>query len=308
MKLQPLSSQTTYDKKKYHVPFPGAADDLAIGIEDGFLTVSTAEIAEIFRPIVNGVIDLVERQRIILAANHKTPKGVILVGGFGQSNYLFRCLKQRFADEAPPPTYTQAANNLVPESEGPRFMVLQPENPWTAVVSGAVMSGLEKDVVVSRKARRYYGVVVSRKWDAATHSLENKHWSTIRSEWRARNQISWCIEKGQSVPVDQPVLFGFSHQWDFDNGYPATVEPRIIVSNAASAPSEFKETVETRTLCRLLTKLKDVPRKHFKTRTKNGKKNRRLDYSIGVLVNSGSLEFDLRVDGVIYGKVRADYE
>ncbi|THZ92134.1 hypothetical protein D6C83_09281, partial [Aureobasidium pullulans] len=239
---------TTYDKKKYHVPFPGAADDLAIGIEDGFLTVSTAEIAEIFRPIVNGVIDLVERQRIILAANHKTPKGVILVGGFGQSNYLFRCLKQRFADEAPPPTYTQAANNLVPESEGPRFMVLQPENPWTAVVSGAVMSGLEKDVVVSRKARRYYGVVVSRKWDAATHSLENKHWSTIRSEWRARNQISWCIEKGQSVPVDQPVLFGFSHQWDFDNGYPATVEPRIIVSNAASAPSGIVIRVECKTL------------------------------------------------------------
>ncbi|KAG9595707.1 actin-like ATPase domain-containing protein, partial [Aureobasidium melanogenum] len=270
--FNPSSSNTEYDKKKFYVQFPGAADDLAAGIEDGFFVMSTSEVAEIFRPIVDSIIDLVERQRKMLAAQGKTAKGVVLVGGLGNSEYLYRCLKTRFADEEPPPTFIQAASSAS-RIKDPAFMILRPENPWTAVVRGAVISGLGKDLVASRKARRHYGVV-----------------------------------PGQSVPVDEPVLFEFNHKWHFDEGYPTSVEPKIIVSDAYDAPYEFEESLETRTLCRLFTYIKDVPKKHFKVRTKKGNKYRKLSFSIGVLLASGSLEFDLRVDGIVYGKVRADYE
>ncbi|KAH0163598.1 actin-like ATPase domain-containing protein, partial [Aureobasidium melanogenum] len=305
--FNPSRSNTEYDKKKFYVQFPGATDDIAAGIEDGFFVISSAEIAEIFRPIVDSVIDLVERQRKMLAAQGKTARGVILVGGFGKNQFLYRCLKTRFADEKPPSTFTQASSVSDTKCEGPEFMILQPENPWTAVVRGAVISGLETDLVASRKARRHYGIMVSKKWDPEVHSARFKFWDTAYHEWRASNQITWCIQTGQSVPVDEPILFDFCHTWALHESF-TTVNPRIIVSDAQDAPDEFQESLETRTLCRLLTYLKDVPRKHFKIRTKNHNKYRKLSYSIGVLLASGSLEFDLRVDGIVYGKVRADYE
>ncbi|CAD0095112.1 unnamed protein product [Aureobasidium mustum] len=306
--FDPSNSQVEYDKKKFYIPLPGVPDDPAAGIEDGYLALSTGELAEVFRPIVNSVIDLVERQRIILEQHGETASACILVGGFGQSKYLYKCLKQRFADEDPPPTYTYSANKFTTQHEGPGFMILQPDNPWTAVVRGAVMSGLGKDLVVSRKARRHYGVVVGRTWDPEVHSFKNKYWCDIRGEWRAHNQITWCINSGQSLPVNEPVLFEFNHKWDFEEGYPTSVKPKIIVSDDLNAPDEFEESFQTRILCRLMTSLRNVPRKHFQVRTSNRRKHYKLSYTIGVLVASGSLEFDLRVDSIVYGKVRADYE
>ncbi|KAH0387590.1 actin-like ATPase domain-containing protein, partial [Aureobasidium melanogenum] len=306
--FNPSNSQVEYDKSKFHVALPGLPDDAAAGLKDGYLELSTADISEIFRPIINSVIDLVERQRIILEAHGETARGVILVGRFGQSQYLHACLKQRFADEDPPPIYTFSASALTTKSKGPRFIVQQPDHPWTAVVRGAVISGLGMDPVVSRKARRHYGVVVTEDWDSTRHSFKNMYWCDITSEWRADNQIAWCIKTGQTLPTDQPVLFQFNQRKNIKNGIPTSANPRIIVSDALDSPTEFEESFHTRTLCRLLTNLQNVPKHHFKVCTNNGKPYYNLAYTIGVLVASGSLEFDLRVDGVVYGKVRADYK
>lgn len=306
--FDPSKSKTKYDKKKYFITFPGAPNDPEAGIKDGYITIHSAEVAEIFRPIIDSVIDLVERQRMTLAANGLTAKGVILVGGFGQSKYLHACLKQRFADQDPLPTYSQATAGTPPGSEGPRFQILQPPNPWTAVVRGAVLSGLETGVIVSRKARRHYGVITNRTWDRSKHSPNNKYWCETMGEWRADNQIDWCIQRGQDLPVDKPVMLPFSYVWTFQKRFPSSVNPKIIVSDAVDAPSEYVKSAETRVLCQLPANLKDVPRDCFGFCIKNERKLRELEIEVGVVVDSGSLNFDLRVDDIVYGKVRADYE
>ncbi|THV63544.1 hypothetical protein D6D28_10593 [Aureobasidium pullulans] len=306
--FDPSKSKTKYDKKKYFVTFPGAPNDPEAGIKDGYITIHSAEVAEIFRPIIDSVIDLVERQRMTLAANGLTAKGVILVGGFGQSRYLHACLKQRFADQDPLPTYSQATAGTPPGSEGPRFQILQPPNPWTAVVRGAVLSGLETGVIVSRKARRHYGVITNRTWDRSKHFPNNKYWCETMGEWRADNQIDWCIQRGQDLPVDKPVMLPFSYVWTFQKRFPSSVNPKIIVSDAVDAPSEYVKSAETRVLCQLPANLKDVPRDCFGFCIKNERKFRELEIEVGVVVDSGSLNFDLRVDDIVYGKVRADYE
>ncbi|CAD0083693.1 unnamed protein product [Aureobasidium vineae] len=99
--FDPMDSQAEYDDNKFNVPLPGAEDDISAGIDCGFITLSTAEVGELCRPLVSSVIDLVERQRNVLAAYGKTAKGVVPVGGFGTSNFLYKCLKSRFADEDP---------------------------------------------------------------------------------------------------------------------------------------------------------------------------------------------------------------
>ncbi|GAB7342299.1 hypothetical protein MBLNU457_g0531t1 [Dothideomycetes sp. NU457] len=190
-----------FDDSKFNVPFPGVPDNVAAGIDCGFLTLSTAEVTEIFRPILDDIIGLVEHQRLEAAKVGAVAKGVILVGGFGQSSYLYACLKQRFADGAKlpkacvdiPPSYEHVASL---RSLGRRqaaispSAILQPENAWTAVVRGAVMRGLEnEELVSSRKARRHYGFIVAEPWNDNVHDRQDKIWDEFHERWYAGHQM-----------------------------------------------------------------------------------------------------------------------
>ncbi|KAH0366906.1 actin-like ATPase domain-containing protein, partial [Aureobasidium melanogenum] len=306
--FDPLESQIEYDDNMFNVPLPGADDDTAAGIDCGFITLSTAEVGELFRPLNNAVIELVERQRNVLAAYGKTAKGCILVGGFGNSGYLYKCLKSRFADEDPPPQYTLGAGESVPEPDT-RFVVLQPVNAWTAVVRGAVLSSLQRKLVLSRKARRHYGILCNSPFHAGEHSEKNKYWDSKQLQYRARNQLDWHIKKNDDLPTDQPILLGFHRTWFYHEGFPESMTSTIIVSDAPDAPDEYEMSHETRVLCRLEVNLNSVPRRHYEVRYNSaGECYRYLSHDIGLTVQSGALCFDLRVGGVVYGVVRADFE
>ncbi|KAI4748507.1 actin-like ATPase domain-containing protein [Aureobasidium sp. EXF-12298] len=302
-----LNDQSTYDANNFNIPFPGAPDNAAMGIDSGFFILSSAEVAEVFRPLINDIIGLVERQRIRLAAHDKTAKGVILVGGFGMSNFLFQSLKQRFADEDPPPTYTRTTEDPEPELEGPRFIVMQPENSWTAVVRGAVLSNLEDKLVLSRKARRHYGIKCHMSWDPALHSRSVRYLDPHTQEYRASNQMSWHVNVGQDMPTRSPITLPFFFTRDWEDGYPDSHTVSIMVSDNEIAPQEYNN-LDISKLCTLDANLRKVPRRSFKKKTKNGKSYRQLNFEIGMQIDSGGLVFDLRVNDIVYGTVKANYE
>jgi sugar (pentulose or hexulose) kinase len=111
----------------------------------------------IFEPIVVKVIDLVRGQ---MMATNKAIRAVLLVGGFGQNNYLKERLRAAL---------------------GRTVDVLQPPNAWTAVVRGAVMMGLANANakfasvgIESRAARKHYGVELSVEYDPALHQDSKK--------------------------------------------------------------------------------------------------------------------------------------
>lgn len=102
------------------------------------------DLEKIFEPIVQQVIKLVKDQ--IIATNRKI-MAVLLVGGFGQNNYLKERLRMALINRSS------------------KIEVIQPPHAWTAVVRGAVMKGLatydSKLAVVHvgpRVARKHYGV------------------------------------------------------------------------------------------------------------------------------------------------------
>lgn len=78
------------------VPFPGLPDDENIGLADGFLTIRHDQIKAIFDPVVSHVISLVQTQVDRIQAKGGSISGIILVGGFGQSNYLYEQMKLHF--------------------------------------------------------------------------------------------------------------------------------------------------------------------------------------------------------------------
>jgi molecular chaperone DnaK (HSP70) len=114
-------------------------------------------MSDIFEPVVEKIIKLVKGQ--ILATNKKI-SAIILVGGFGQNNYL----KERLRS-----------------SVGKSILVLQPPNAWTAVVRGAVMMGLARANsklaavgLVSRAARKHYGIELRVEFEPGIHDASKK--------------------------------------------------------------------------------------------------------------------------------------
>lgn len=107
---------------------------------------------KIFDPVIKDIVCLIKEQ-ISMAGDDVA--AVVLVGGFGQSQYL----KLR-----------------VRETISARTEVLQPESGWTAVVKGAVIHGLGQYQpslspigVASRVARRSYGTCLLTKYDMLRH-------------------------------------------------------------------------------------------------------------------------------------------
>src|SRR5204863_9586674 len=110
----------TSNQNGYSIPVPGLANNDRLGIRRNRFTIKPEEMRDIFEPMVAKVTDLVRGQ---ITATNKQIRAILLVGGFGQSNYLRERLRSSF---------------------GPSIDILQPPNAWTAVVRGAVMMGLAR--------------------------------------------------------------------------------------------------------------------------------------------------------------------
>jgi len=155
MKKSYLPSDTK--QEDYTVIVPGMADSVSLGIRRGRMKISAEEMSGIFDPIIEKVIALTQSQ----IRNTKMPvRTVLLVGGFGQNNYL----KQRLR-----------------AALGPAVEILQPPNAWTAVVRGAVMMGLARADsaltavgMASRSARKHYGITLNYAFDKSAHDETKK--------------------------------------------------------------------------------------------------------------------------------------
>lgn len=141
----------------FSVSLPGFADNERLGIRRNRLKIKATELAEIFEPTILQVIELVSGQ---IRTTNKKVKAVLLVGGFGQNEYLKDSLRAAL---------------------GGSVRVLQPVNAWTAVVRGAVMMGLAHSNsqlaqvnLKSRRARKHLGIKLSTDFIAEIHDDSKK--------------------------------------------------------------------------------------------------------------------------------------
>ncbi|KAK3616102.1 hypothetical protein LTR22_027182 [Elasticomyces elasticus] len=279
------------DDLEFNIAFPGVPDNADAGIEGGFLVMDSSEVTAIFRPIVADIISLIEGQINQLQSFGLKVNGLVLVGGFGQSECLLKCLKGNFS---------RGASSIE---------ILQPVNAWTAVVRGAVLRGLEgSEMVTNRKARRHYGVEYREPFQAGRHPNSCKQWDNIEERWVAANRMEWFIKKGQTVSSTEPVLFDF--YVSFDAGHSRTLTEELIICDADVAPRGFdsKAGAVTRVACKMVVNVNSVPRHLFEEqRNSQGRSYQCLSFQLGMQVESGGLRFDFRVDDVVYGKVAATF-
>ncbi|KAL8397751.1 hypothetical protein RB594_004453 [Gaeumannomyces avenae] len=298
------------ESDEFNVPFPGIADDEEAGIDSGFMILTAAQVKDIFEPVVKEVCDLVQGQVDGLRAKGGVVSGIILVGGFGQSDYLYRRLKAHFTSAAPPP-YSERPTHAAGGSSGQgggddtaSIEVMQPLYAWTAVVRGAVLRGLEGSMVISRKARYHYGTSYATVYDEDKHSVNERYWSPLWERWMVSDRMQWHIAKGEAISPLSPIAFHYTR--NFRPGQSLVVTDDLIACEADEPPAAYtRDLIHT---CTLTTDLNAVPRSLFtRLTTTKGVEFDNLDFTLEMIVDSAGLGFELKVDGVRYGRVEAEF-
>jgi hypothetical protein len=186
------------EHQEVNVPFPGLPDDEEAGLDSGFLIMTAEQVKGIFDPVVKEVIDLVEGQVDSIRGKGGIVSGIVLVGGFGQSNYLYSRLKDHF-NSAPPPPYTERPTHAAALHAPQTIEVMHPMYAWTAVVRGAVLRGLEGSMVISRRSRWHYGTSYATVFDEARHPISDRYWSPLWERWMVSDRMQWHIAKVSSI-------------------------------------------------------------------------------------------------------------
>ncbi|TKA41475.1 hypothetical protein B0A55_13575, partial [Friedmanniomyces simplex] len=252
------------EHSEVNVPFPGLPDDEEAGLDSGFLILSAEQVKEIFEPVLAHVIELVEGQVQAIRGKGGIVSGIILVGGFGQSNYLYTRLKRHFNPPSlpqtsssssppppppPPPPYTEqptheaaaaaaAADDALPHHQQQQSIeVLQPLHAWTAVVRGAVLRGMEGSMVEKRRSRWHYGTSYATVFDERKHPVEDRYWSPLWERWMVSDRMQWHIAKGTPISADHPISFHYTR--NFRPSQSLIIEDELIACASDTAPDSF---------------------------------------------------------------------
>ncbi|KAI9367138.1 actin-like ATPase domain-containing protein [Aspergillus egyptiacus] len=275
----------------YHIPVRGAKDDPEVKIEKEVFRLNTDEIEAIFDPIVQEIEELVTEQRRGIARAGLVAEAILLVGGFGASDYLFRRL--------------QEAN--------PMTTILQPPNSWSAIVSGAVHHGLEGNKVHMRIARRHYGVQANAKWNPRLHSESQKWLHPLVEEYYVRGQMSWFIYKDSPLSENTPIKLPFFRAVELSDPDGLVFRDRLYFCNADAAPGGYgdgraNKTSEVTHLCNVEADLSTIPRELFEKRTNSkGVQYWYIPFMLAVTPGSAALVFELEFNGASYGSVKTRY-
>ncbi|KAF9119715.1 hypothetical protein BGW39_011969 [Mortierella sp. 14UC] len=194
-----------------NIPNLPDANDMDIGLEDGMLKLMVSELHErVFDPVVKDVLDLIEHQ---LKQTHC--EAIFLVGGFGSSRYLFDRVTAKFA------------------TSGRQVRV--PPRAELAVVRGAVTYGLHQGSIISRVARRWYGVDSAMDFVQGVDPEEKKTLSRDGTT-RCKDRFSVYIHPGQSVALGECVTKKYM-TWC----YPRPLDCPLYVSDSAEEPRYVDE-------------------------------------------------------------------
>ncbi|KAI8364738.1 uncharacterized protein BYT42DRAFT_590213 [Radiomyces spectabilis] len=163
----------------------GDLTDESIGLENGSLCLPAHELRDqVFEPVIVQVLELIEGQ----LSQSPNLEAIFLVGGFGQSNYLFHRVEEVFANRV--------------------GMIGVPPRGELAVVRGAVYFGLNPQIVTERVSRRTYGVETRMLFQKDVDPIE---YSVVGVDQKTycRQRFSVYVHKGQSVKVDECISKNF---------------------------------------------------------------------------------------------------
>ncbi|KAL8977276.1 MAG: hypothetical protein Q9205_006885 [Flavoplaca limonia] len=282
--------------EEYDVLIPAFPDSDELNVRRMVLCLSGTELHEIFEPVIQEILTLVNQQITLTEKAKSNVKAVLLVGGFGESHYLHRRIRESVADR--------------------QIEVLKSPAGWTAVVRGALLKGLvdantkiAAAKVCGRVARAYYGTESAKKFDESKHDPDQRSWSNSNKRWEV-NTFHWFIEKHQIVKEKKSVRCDYHIEQPVQAAKLDTVNVTIVKCedpNEQGPPTyageEGVEVVEV-----LKVDLSKIPTTNLQKRTgADGEEYYIIDYAIRLTCYSAETVFELLHNRRNYGQVSAEY-
>ncbi|KAL8947831.1 MAG: hypothetical protein Q9222_005928 [Ikaeria aurantiellina] len=283
----------------FHVSLPPVGDIESIGVQSGNLPITRVEMRALFDPIVDRVISLISGQ----AAAVSSVDLIILVGGFGESEYLYQ--------------------RVLGWAKTTSIRVLQPREASTAIVRGAVMKGLETIGIprtkIARRARRWYGVTVNETFVNGQHPITDRYTNPHTGQTLAKNQIRWFIEKDQLIPDEQTFRKSClpeylrkqihsvpGHAFHRDFRHLSAWEDSLVSCSADTPPSRFEPPVVK--LCTITSDLTHVQKKRFTRHWRGLRPYKTAHYILCLGVQDNNLAFKLEFRGHQYGLANIEFD
>lgn len=296
-----------FDLDSYHCPVPGVPNDDKRGIHRNQLVLTTEEMTGIFEPTFAEITSLVQQQ--ITAAEAKTGApvtGVLLVGGFGSSPYLFKYLSKKLK-----------------RSDGVPVKILQPPDAWIAIALGAVSYGLSmrqvregilpsgSGIVGSRVARFSYGISADEPFIPGLHPANKMYYSPLSGGFWCRGRMQWFVTKNKRISDGEDIEVELVKHCPIEVKPEQLVLPQEILSCDLDEPPKDAESTDVRHLLIFTADLSGVSREeHFIRRKAAHELGEYFAIPLSMLMRyeSGCLGFSMAVGGQAVGKGTVSYD
>ncbi|GME37476.1 hsp70 family protein [Neofusicoccum parvum] len=140
------------------------------------------EMKSFFDPVIKDIIRLVSSQMDQAKRYHHHVSRIILVGGFGDSDYLNERMKTWCVQHA-----------------SASLKLTCPPQCQAAVVRGAALRGLEGLIPEFRQARRHYGFQVSMPFRNGIDPESKGFIDGFSGEKLCRGRVDWVVNKGHHI-------------------------------------------------------------------------------------------------------------
>ncbi|KAH9538504.1 hypothetical protein CY35_15G009300 [Sphagnum magellanicum] len=143
------------------------------------IQLSHSDMKSIFDPVVEQNLDLIADQ--LSQTNGNTV--MLVVGGFASSPYLMTKIKERFRDQV--------------------RQIISPPNPGSAICQGAVALAMNPNGIVSRVARKTYGIEILPDFVEGVDPPE--YHAYINGVKKCKNKFEIFIQKNTVVEIDHSI-------------------------------------------------------------------------------------------------------
>ncbi|EEP75420.1 conserved hypothetical protein [Uncinocarpus reesii 1704] len=279
--------------------------------EECLVMINDGDLRAVFDPVVDQILELVRQQ--IKDANAETGKNtinkIILVGGFGDSEYLRRAFQKSFGSDG-------------------NILVTVPDRPQTAIVRGAALRGLEGLRSITKRCRRHYGY----SWAVPFRANEHKEPESFIDPWSglklASGMMKWMIAKVATVSYglrtslmiypSNAVFKGEKYAEDYHyevnilrthyQGENLRTELDLYSSDLSVAPKR-RFNVGVRRVGKIEVDFTSVNLDSFPKKTIGGELAYSLKYTVRVIFGAkdGVLKFEARSDGRLIGTTSITY-
>ncbi|KAI1260254.1 hypothetical protein F5Y18DRAFT_420208 [Xylariaceae sp. FL1019] len=295
-----FTAEDVATNRTYNIPVPGLRLNQDIDVtRNGRFSLKAADVHMCFEPDILEIIRLVKEQ---IAMSKTTIHSIILVGGYGQSNYL----RQRLSL-----VFEKGANTQV------SIPILQPRKAWIAVANGAAMRALYEvrpegsgpnAIVRSRRARKHYGIELGVEFIPTTHAgiSDRKYWDSYSGVWRVQ-AMTWLLTRGQQVSENASSREEFCNTWPVSTQKLRKFTLDVFCDNTSTtAPIERSPNVEL--LCRLTADLSAIPDERLeKKQGADGNMHYVVEFEIESVYQAAQTTYALIYKDQRYDAVTAEY-